>query len=140
MEVVAVAGYRSLSDVYEWLIGDDKLTPAQAAAVYYSDVVGSLPPHARVLDCACGTGQLAVGLAGLGLDVVATDASAGMVRRTEQLAAEHGVPVRTLPASWDELPDHLDAATFDMVFCVGNSLHHAEGPPGRFAALAAMAR
>jgi len=34
MEVVAVAGYGSLSDVYEWLIGDDKLTPAQAAAVY----------------------------------------------------------------------------------------------------------
>jgi len=30
MEVIAVAGYEALSDVYEWLIGDDKLTPAQA--------------------------------------------------------------------------------------------------------------
>ncbi|MFC7912083.1 SAM-dependent methyltransferase, partial [Streptomyces nigra] len=61
MEVIAVAGYGALSDVYEWLIGEDRLTPANAAAVYYSDVVGSLPPNARVLDCACGTGQLAVG-------------------------------------------------------------------------------
>ena len=84
-----MAGYGALSDVYEWLIGDDKLTPAKAAAVYYSDVVGSLPPNARVLDCACGTGQLAVGLASLGLDVVAADASDGMVRRTEKVASEH---------------------------------------------------
>ena len=38
--------------------------------------------HSRVLDCACGTGQLAGGLASLGLDVVATDASLAMVCRT----------------------------------------------------------
>jgi len=140
MEVVAVAGYGALSDVYEWLIGDDKLTPAKAAAVYYSDVVGALPPDARVLDCACGTGQLAVGLAGLGLDVVAADASGAMVRRTEKLASEQRVSVRALRASWDELPDHLEDGTFDLVFCVGNSLGHAEGAAGRLRALEAMSR
>lgn len=134
-----MAGYGALSDVYEWVIPDGMLTPADSVAAF-GDLVKSLQSGARVLDCACGTGQLAVGLAGLGLNVVAADASAGMVRRTEQLAAEHDVPVRTLPASWDELPDHLDAATFDMVFCVGNSLHHAEGSSGRLAALAAMAQ
>ena len=52
------------------------------------DLVKSLPPNSRVLDCACGTGQLAVGLASLGLDVVATDASLGMVRRTFNPEAE----------------------------------------------------
>jgi SAM-dependent methyltransferase len=135
-----MAGYGALADVYEWLIGDDKLTPADAAGYYGGDVVDSLPPGARVLDCACGTGQLAVGLAGLGLDVVAADASAGMVRRTGQLATEHGVSLRTLHAAWDELSDHLEDATFDVVFCVGNSLGHAEGRPGRLRALAAMAR
>ncbi|WP_344156955.1 class I SAM-dependent methyltransferase [Nocardioides koreensis] len=103
--------------MYDWVIPDGMLTPADSVAAF-GDLVKSLPPGARVLDCACGTGQLAVGLAGLGLDVVATDASAGMVRRT----------------------DHLDAATFDMVFCVGNSLHHADGTSGRLAALAAMAQ
>ena len=46
------------------------------------DLVKSRPRHSRVLDCACGTGQLAVGLTSLCLDVVATDASLGMVRRT----------------------------------------------------------
>ncbi len=138
--MIAVAGYGALSDVYEWLIGDDKLTPAQAAAAYYSDVVDPLPPKARVLDSACGTGQLAVGLASLGLDVVAADASEGMVRRTDELANTHGVDLPTLHAAWAELPDHLEDSTFDLVFCVGNSLGHAEGESGRLAALDAMAR
>lgn len=135
-----MAGYGALSNVYEWLIGDDRLTPAKAAAVYYSGVVGSVPPNARVLDCACGTGQLAVGLASLGLDVVAADASDGMVRRTEKAADEQGVSLRVLRASWDELPGHLEDSTFDLVFCVGNSLGHAEGAAGRLTALEAMSR
>lgn len=135
-----MAGYEALSEVYEWLIGDDKLTPAQAAEVYYSAVVGALPTNARVLDCACGTGQLAVGLAGLGLDVVAADASERMVQRTEKLATEQGVSLRALPASWDELPVRLEDSTFDVVFCVGNSLGHAEGTAGRLSALQAMSR
>ena len=134
------AGYGELSDVYEWLIADDRLTPGQAAAIYYSDVVGALPPDARILDCACGTGQLAVGLAGLGLDVAASDASEGMIRRTEELAGEHGVTLRAVRAGWDELPAHLEPSTFDVVFCVGNSLGHAEGAAGRLAALGAMSR
>lgn len=138
--MIEVAGYGALSEVYEWLIGDDKVTPARAAAAYCSGLVGPLPSRARVLDCACGTGQLAVGLAGLGLDVVAADASDGMVRRTQELADELGVSLRALRATWQELPDHLDDSAFDLVFCVGNSLGHAERASGRLSALAAMAR
>lgn len=135
-----MAGYGALSEVYEWLVGDDRLTPEQAATAYCGDVLTALPAGARVLDCACGTGQLAVGLAGLGLDVVASDASEGMVRRTGESAVEHGVALRTLRASWDELPDHLEDASFDLVACVGNSLGHAEGSAGRRRALGAMSR
>ncbi len=134
-----MAGYGVLSDAYEWLIPDEKLTPAGSVAAW-GEVVHSLPPGARVLDCACGTGQLAVGLAGLGFEVVATDASAGMVRRTERLADEAGVSLRTLQLAWDELSVHLEAATFAAVFCVGNSLHHAEGAAGRLEALTSMAQ
>jgi SAM-dependent methyltransferase len=138
-EVVAVAGYGALAEVYEWLISDAKVTPTAFAAAF-DDVVTLLPPNAQVLDCSCGTGQLAVGLANLGLRVVATDASAAMVRRTGGLAEELGASLRTLRAGWNELPDHFDDASFDMVFCVGNSLHHAEGARGRSAALASMSR
>jgi SAM-dependent methyltransferase len=134
-----VAQYEDLPDVYEWLIPDAKLTPEGSVAAL-GDVVESLPPKARVLDCSCGTGQLAVGLRLLGLDVVATDASAGMIRRTQELADEHGVALQALTVAWDDLLDHLAPSSFDLVFCVGNSLCHATGASGRIAALGAMSR
>jgi SAM-dependent methyltransferase len=134
-----VTAYDALAEVYEWLISDAKVAPAEFAASF-DDVLSLLPSNARVLDCSCGTGQLAVGLAGLGMQVVATDASEAMVRRTAELAEELNASVRTVRANWQELPDHFDDATFDMVFCVGNSLHHAVGATGRVAALESMSR
>ncbi|WP_244903884.1 class I SAM-dependent methyltransferase [Ornithinimicrobium cerasi] len=137
--MVVVSGYDVLAEVYEWLISDEKLTPAEFAAAF-DDVIRLLPSNARVLDCSCGTGQLAVGLAGLGMRVVATDASAAMVRRAGELAEELGASLRKVRAAWHQLTDHFDDASFDMVFCVGNSLHHAEGAKGRMAALESMSR
>ncbi|TQM85270.1 methyltransferase family protein [Saccharothrix saharensis] len=134
-----MSGYNGLAEVYEWLISDAKLAPAGFASSF-DDVLGLLPSNARVIDCSCGTGQLAVGLAGLGMRVVATDASEAMVRRTAELSEELGASVRTVRANWHELSDHFDDDTFDMVFCVGNSLHHAEGARGRVAALKSMSR
>lgn len=134
-----MTSYDVLAEVYEWLISDAKSTPPEFAAAF-ADVTRLLPANARVLDCSCGTGHLAVGLAGLGMQVVATDASAAMVRRTAELSEEFGASVRTVRADWEELPDHFDDATFDMVFCVGNSLHHAVGARGRRAALESMSR
>lgn len=129
--------YEVLADVYEWLVPDEKTTPRGSAAAY-ADVVASAPRGGRVLDCASGTGTLAVGLAGLGFEVVAADASPQMVRRTQDLSAVHEQPLTALAASWDELPQRLPAAAFDLVFCVGNSLGHAEGEDARLAALSAM--
>ena len=134
-----MTGYNALAEVYEWLISDAKLAPPEFAASF-DDVLSLLPPNAHVLDCSCGTGQLAVGLAGRGLQVVATDASEAMVHRTAALSEEFRAPVRAVRADWQELPDHFDDDTFDMVFCVGNSLHHAEGARGRVAALESMSR
>jgi SAM-dependent methyltransferase len=134
-----VRGYDALAEVYEWLISDAKLTPAEFAAAF-DDVTRFLPSNARVLDSSCGTGQLAVGLAGRGMQVVATDASAAMIRRTEKLAEEFSAPLTTVRAEWRELTDHFGDASFDMLFCVGNSLHHAEGARGRLAALESMSQ
>lgn len=132
-----MALYEALPDVYEWLIPYAKLTPEGSVAAL-DDLVRSLPSGARVLDCSCGTGQLAVGLAELGFDVVATDASPGMVRRTRELADQRGVALRAATVAWDDLPDHFKPSSFDLVVCVGNSLCHAQGSSGRRAALTAM--
>jgi SAM-dependent methyltransferase len=134
--VTVAAEYEALAEVYEWLLPDSLLEPEGAAAAF-DHVLAAVPPGGRVLDCAAGTGQLAVGLALRGHEVVATDISAGMVQRTRALARQHGVDVRAEVSGWDDL-GHLGLEPFDAVFCVGNSLTHAENVAGRRAALASM--
>ncbi len=126
--------YGTLADVYDWLVPPELLTPEGSAAAL--DGLLELAPGARVLDCAAGTGTLAVGLALRGFDVVATDASAAMIARTRGLAAEHGVEVPAEVCEWEQL---RAAEPFDAVFCVGNSIPHAEGQAARRRAFAAMA-
>ena len=131
--------YDVLADVYDWLVPDDLLTPEGSVAAFASSVVDGLRPGARVLDCAAGTGQLAVGLASRGFEVVATDASGSMVGRTRALAAEHGVTLRAEVCAWEQLAGQDLGEQYDAVLCVGNSLTHANGSAARRAALAAMA-
>ena len=132
-----MTAYDQLAPVYDWLVPDALLEP-DGAVTAFGEAVGEIPAGARVLDCACGTGQLAVGLAARGFDVVASDASTGMVERTRALADAHGVDLRTVVCAWDDLREAV-RGPFEAVFCVGNSLTHAEGAAGRRVALAAMA-
>ena len=115
--------YATLAGVYEFLTPDGFLTPPEASA----GLAGLLAPGARVLDCACGIGLLAAGLAARGFAVEASDASPEMVARTRAL----GVPARV--CRWED----LSGGPYDAVLCVGNSLAHAQD---RRAALAGMAR
>jgi SAM-dependent methyltransferase len=130
--------YDELAPVYEWTV-PEALTEPPGAVAAFAAVVEPLPAAARVLDCACGTGQLAVGLAEAGHDVVATDASAAMVERTAALAAARRATVPAQVCAWEDLPATFDPASFDAVFCVGNSITHAGGRAARQRALAAMA-
>jgi SAM-dependent methyltransferase len=134
---MARSAYDELAAVYEFLVPEPLLTPEGAAAAFAA-VVADVAPGARVLDCACGTGTLAVGLAQQGFAVTATDASGAMVEATRALAARHGVDVRAERCAWDALPQCGWDDAFDAVLCVGNSLTHAPGSDGRRAALRAM--
>jgi SAM-dependent methyltransferase len=80
-----------------------------------------------------------VGLALRGHEVVASDASAGMIERARALARRRGVDLDARVCAWEQLGEQ-GFAPFDSVLCVGNSLTHAEGPDARRAALRAMAR
>lgn len=132
---MADGAYDTIAGVYEYLVPDALLSPHGSAEAFAPHV----EPGARVLDCACGTGTLAVGLALRGHEVVATDASAAMVARTARLAAANGVALDASVCTWNALPGRGWQETFDVVFCVGNSLPHAVGRGGRRAALHAMA-
>ena len=130
--------YGTLAEVYEWLVPDELLEPESQVGAF-ADVVGELPPGARVLDCAAGTGELAVGLALRGFDVTATDASHVMLERARSLGHARGVEVQAEVCPWEELEGRGWDASFHAVFCVGNSLPHARGEAARRRALAAMA-
>ena len=82
---------------------------------------GKLP---RVLDAACGTGQHALALAGLGYPVEGADLSVGMVRKARQNAVERNLEVRFVAAGFGTLATIFGEATFDSVLCLGNSLAH----------------
>jgi SAM-dependent methyltransferase len=129
--------YNTLADVYDWLVPPEMLTPEGSAAAF-APYLEDLAPGARVLDCAAGTGLVAVGLALRGFEVVATDASRGMIERTRALADRHGVVVDARQCVWEDLPAQ-GFAPFHAVFCVGNSLAHAQGREARRTALRAMA-
>ena len=117
--------YHSLADVYEFLTPEALLTPEGNVAAF----APWLPrPPARVLDCACGIGLLAAGLARAGYDAHASDISPEMVGAHPRA----GRATRAC-ATGSELPPSGD---FDAVLCVGNSLPHT---PDRRGALAAMA-
>ena len=130
--------YDALADVYAWLVPDEVFGP-RASVAAFSSVTDLLEPGARVLDCACGVGDLAVGLAENGFRVSATDASAQMVEHTQARAGRHGITVDAAVCDWVNLPGRFAAGAFDAVLCVGNSLHHAEGRSARRASLAGQA-
>jgi SAM-dependent methyltransferase len=134
---MAADDYDTLASVYDWIVPAEMVTPEGSAAAFLA-YLEELAPGARVLDCAAGTGPLAVGLAQRGFDVVATDASRGMIERTRALAARAGVDVLARECRWEDLGEQ-GFAPFDAVLCVGNSLAHAPGRDARRNALKAMA-
>jgi SAM-dependent methyltransferase len=136
--MMGAMAYGSLASVYEWLVPDAKVSPSGNAQAFET-VTAGLGPRAQILDCACGIGLLAVGLAEAGFVVTACDAGPAMVERTRVLTRAHGVEVPTRVCRWDQLPGQGWQGRFDAVFCVGNSLAHAPGPGARRAALHGMA-
>jgi 2-polyprenyl-3-methyl-5-hydroxy-6-metoxy-1,4-benzoquinol methylase len=108
--------YAALAPVYEWLVPDSLLTPEDSVGAF-AEVIEELDQGARVLDCAAGIGQLAVGLRLNGFEVIATDASTAMVERTRRLARDHGVGLQTAVCSWNEL---LEQGT-EQLYLYGDS-------------------
>jgi SAM-dependent methyltransferase len=127
--------YDTLASVYDFLVPEQLLHPAGAYAAF-APWLDDLPEGADVLDCACGPGHLAVGLAQAGYAVSATDASIAMTRRARALAGEYEVPVAVRTLRWEALDEQGWEGRFLAVFCVGNSLAHAAGREARRDALA----
>ncbi|GHF92015.1 SAM-dependent methyltransferase [Kitasatospora xanthocidica] len=92
----------------------------------------------EVLDCACGIGTQAIGLAGLGHRVTGTDLSPVAAGRAAVEAVQRGLHLATAAADMRQLP--FPDGRFDVVVCADNALPHLLTPEDVLAALGEMRR
>ncbi|MFI6439305.1 class I SAM-dependent methyltransferase [Streptomyces sp. NPDC050759] len=129
------AFYDALAPDYHRIFADWDVSMARQAAA-----LGALlgpGPH-RVLDCSCGIGTQAIGLALAGHQVVGSDLSPVAATRAGAEAAARGARLPTAAADMRRLP--FASSVFDVVVCADNSLAHLLTAPDVEAALAGMRR
>ena len=79
-------------------------------------------PH-RILDCACGIGTQAIGLAQHGHEVAGSDISAAAVERAKREAELRGLKIRFVVSDMTSLAEVVDH-NFDVVAALDNALPH----------------
>jgi len=114
--------YDSLAEDYDWLFSDRTLT-GEPQVGELQPILERLPPGARILDSACGTGLVAFALARHGFRVRGTDASVGMITSSRRNATGAAIQVPFDPCRWEDLPGPIDER-FDLVLCGGNAIGH----------------
>ncbi|SEE93236.1 Methyltransferase domain-containing protein [Streptomyces sp. 3213] len=131
--------YDALAADYHLIFPDWDASMARQAAALDGVVRARLGagPH-KVLDCSCGIGTQAIGLAGIGHRVVGSDLSPVAAVRAAAEAAARGVGFPTAAADMRALP--FRASVFDAVVCADNSLPHLLTADDLRTALAGMRR
>jgi SAM-dependent methyltransferase len=127
--------YDELADDYHLIYADwDASIRRQGDAL--DALIGQ--DRAAVLDCSCGIGTQAIGLASRGHSVTGSDLSPRAVARAAGEAARRGLRLRTAVADMRNLP--FPGGRFDAVVCADNSLPHLLTEQDVHAALAEMRR
>jgi glycine/sarcosine N-methyltransferase len=118
------AFYDALAADYDVLF-DDWWAAAQWHASTVERMLQShgVAPAARLLDCACGIGTQALGLAARGYEVTGSDVSANAVERARREAVAHGIDVELGVGDMRAL-DTVVRPAFDVVIACDNALPH----------------
>ena len=116
--------YDELAPYYHLIFRDWKQTVVRQGQAL-DDLVRlrKVPRPRSVLDCSCGIGTQAIGLALRGYDVHGTDLSPQAVERARREAAGFGVSVTFEVADFRAL-DVQVSGTFDLVISCDNALPH----------------
>jgi SAM-dependent methyltransferase len=128
--------YEELADFYH-LIFDDWDSAIERQARILDNLLASQGVRGplKILDCACGIGTQAIGLARLGHEVVASDLSGAAVRRAEREARERGLTIQFCVSDMTSLKE-VEECGFDAVVAMDNALPHLSASQLRQAAAA----
>ena len=116
--------YDNLASQYDKLFLDWQAT-TQEQAVLLNKLFRAqgFDTSARVLDCACGIGTQAIGLAGLGYCVTASDISEGELAEAKARAEKNRVALSFARADFCALSE-VFPQQFDIVIAMDNALPH----------------
>lgn len=118
------AFYDHLADHYHLIFANWSASVTRQATLLDRLICDTLGPGPhRILDCACGIGTQAIGLARLGHQVHATDLSPVAVARAEREAITAGVSLSVGVADLRTLATQVPG-TFDVVLACDNALPH----------------
>lgn len=115
---VIMSFYEQLSKVY-----DIVFSRSEGTVKFLSE---NVKQHDKVLDVACGTGTYTIALVEAGCVVTGIDLDPQMIdlakEKTKSIKKQHGI--QFLKGDMLQLKQLFLRETFDMVFCIGNSLVH----------------
>ena len=116
--------YDKIAAYYDLLAeGDDNSLFFRAFA---EDFLRRIPRDAKILDCACGTGEQVIWLARQGYRIYASDMSQGMLMQAKEKCMQEKLSAIFFRSSWADLPAKTNEK-FDLVILPGNSLSHISG-------------
>lgn len=116
--------YDNMASQYDKLFLDWQATTHEQAVILERIFEqAGFDKKARVLDCACGIGTQAIGLASQGYDVTASDISDGELAEAKKRAKDNNVNVCFKHADFCSLSD-VFSEQFDIVIAMDNALPH----------------
>ena len=116
--------YDNLASQYDKLFLDWQSTTNEQALILdklFRD--NGFNDSAQILDCACGIGTQAIGLASLGYHVTASDISDGELKEAKERAEKNHVKIRFERADFCALSEIFEEQ-FDIIIAMDNALPH----------------
>ena len=116
--------YEPLADYYHLIFEDWNKSIQRQAGILNPLLVAYLHSSSlKILDCACGIGTQALGFAGLGHQVVASDLSPEAVSRAMREAEMRGLDISFHVSDMSDLSE-VPEGDFDVVAALDNALPH----------------
>ncbi|KNF09499.1 methyltransferase domain-containing protein [Gottschalkia purinilytica] len=110
--------YEELSKYYDIVFPTSMMT-----VKFISDRVKK---HSKILDIACGTGNYSIELSKLGYKVDGVDLDDEMINNALNKANENNLKINFKAGDMRDIHNILKDESYDMVFCIGNSLVHLQ--------------